>query len=177
MTELSIADLWLPMVAAGLATHILSTLAWVALPHHKPEWRKLPLSGAVGQALRTENLQPGAQYMLSDDSASATSTDDCRGMLILWQHTPHMGANIGMTLAFFFAAAATIGYLASIGLRAESPPIDIFRFTATAAALTHVAAGIPSIIWFRRKFAMDLLDGLAYSLATGAAFTLLWPAS
>ena len=34
-------DLTLPVLLSGLATHILSTLAWMVLPHHKPEWKVL----------------------------------------------------------------------------------------------------------------------------------------
>lgn len=176
MTDLALLDLWLPIVAAGLATHVLSTLAWIALPHHKPEWKHLRLGGAVGEAIRGEALGRGEQYVLTDAEAEGDPDPaKCRGMLILWNHTPSMGANIGMTLAFFFVAAATIGYLASIALVRETPRLDVFRFTATAGLLTHVAAGVPTVIWFRRKFLMDLLDGVAYALATGAAFALLWP--
>ena len=77
--------------------------------------------------------------------------------------------------AYWMASALTIGYLATIALHQETSLVDVFRFTATAGVLTHVAAGAPHIIWFRRKFLLDALDGLAYALATGAAFAWLWP--
>ncbi|MEO1496932.1 MAG: hypothetical protein AAFV43_07250 [Planctomycetota bacterium] len=176
MTDVSFLDLWLPILAAGLATHVLSTIAWVALPHHKPEWNHLPLTGTVGEAIRSEGLRDGEQYVLTDADAGDPDPAKCRGMLILWRHTPSMGANIGMTLTFFVVAAAAIGYLASMAFPAGAPSIDVFRFTATAGLLTYAAAGTPTLIWFRRKWLMDLLDGVAYALATGAAFALLWPA-
>lgn len=175
MTPVSLADLWLPILVAGLATHVLSTIAWTALPHHKPEWGFLPSEGDLDAALKAHGAEPGKQYLLSEGDPDEKDPGKCRGMVILWDHKPNMGKNIVMTLAFFFFAATTIGYLASIALGKETVPVDVFRFTATAGFLTHVLAGIPTIIWFRRKFLMDLLDGLAYSLATGAAFVLLWP--
>ena len=175
MTAVSLAELWLPILAAGLATHVLSTLFWTVSPHHRPEWGFLPAGGDVDAALKAHGATPGKQYLLSSGEPDDKDPAKCTGMVILWNHTPNMGKNIVMTLAFFFFAAATIGYLASIALGRESAPMDVFRFTATAGFLTHVLAGIPTIIWFRRKFVMDLLDGVAYALATGAAFMLLWP--
>ncbi|QDT70654.1 hypothetical protein MalM25_36090 [Planctomycetes bacterium MalM25] len=173
MTPVSLFDLWLPILVAGVAVHVLSTIAWTAAPHHKPEWKPLPLDDNLSAALK--GTEPGEQYLITTGEPGDMDPGKCQGMLIRWSHTPHMGKNIGMTLAFFLFTAFAIGYLASIALTKETPTLDVFRFTATAAFLAHVCAGIPTIIWFRRKFVMDLLDGLAYSLATGAAFALLWP--
>ncbi len=175
MTPVSLLDLWLPILVAGIAVHVLSTIAWTAAPHHKPEWKPLPLDDDLKSLLEKHATQPGEQYMLTTGEPGEMDPGKCRGMLILWRHAPSMGKNIVMTLTFFLFVALTIGYLASIALSKETTQLDVFRFTATAAFLTHVCAGIPTIIWFRRKFMMDLLDGLAYSLATGAAFALLWP--
>lgn len=173
---MSVWELWLPIVAAGFATHLLSTLAWTVLPHHKPEWRRLALGDGLDEALKSRGAEAGEQYLLStSDDEHDMDPGKCRGTLILWDHTPSMGKNIGMTLAYFFATAFAIAYLASMAFSRESAAIDLFRFTATAALLTHAVGRLPSVIWFRRKFLMDCLDGVAYALATGAAFALLWP--
>ncbi|MEN0112054.1 MAG: hypothetical protein AAF805_15140 [Planctomycetota bacterium] len=175
METWSIADLWLPIVVTGLATHVLSTLAWTVSPHHNPEWSPLPMYNDLDTLFRERGVERGTQYLLSLGAEADRDPAKCRGMLILWGHKPSMGSNIAMTLAFFFAAAVAIAYLASIGLPKSAPPVDVFRFTATVAFLTHAAAGVPTVVWFRRKFLMDFLDGVAYSLATGAAFTAFWP--
>lgn len=175
MTPVSLLDLWLPILVAGIAVHVLSTIAWTAAPHHKPEWKPLPMDDDLLAYLDKHATLRGDQYLLSSGEPGDMDPGKCHGMLILWKHKPHMGKNIVMTLTFFLFTAFAIGYLASIALGKETTQLDVFRFTATAAFLTHVCAGIPTIIWFRRKFVMDLLDGLAYSLATGAAFALLWP--
>jgi hypothetical protein len=174
MTPVTLADLWLPILVAGLATHVLSTLAWTVFPHHRSEWSHLAFA-PINDAAQALGAKPDGQYVLTDDFENCKDPSKCRGMLIYWPHKPSMGANIGMTLAFFMAAALTIGYLATIGLHKETPLVDVFRFTATAGVLTHVAAGVPHIIWFRRKFLLDALDGLVYALATGAAFAWFWP--
>ena len=59
---MSVYDLWLPILLAGLATHILSTIAWMALPHHKPEWNPLTAEDELIDLLDTKQI-PADQYM------------------------------------------------------------------------------------------------------------------
>ena len=174
MTPVSLAELWLPILVTGLVTHVLSFLAWVVLPHHKPEWKHLKFA-PVDDAITPLGAKSGEQYVLTAGEEGDLDPAKCRGTLILWGHAPSMGKNIGMTLAFFFAVTTVIAYLTTIALPKEAAPIDVFRFTATAALLCHCLGGMPHVIWFRRKILLDVVDGLAYSLATGAAFALLWP--
>lgn len=172
----AIFDLWLPILAAWISTHVLSTLAWTVLPHHKPEWKHLPYD-LVEPATSSAATEAGGQYVLTEAADGDPDPSKCRGTLVIWSRPPTMGINIGLTLAFFFVVALTIGYLASIGLHPESPPLEVFRFTATIALLTHCLGGRQLTIWFRRRWKMDMLDGLAYALATGASFALLWPSA
>lgn len=168
-------DLWLPILAATIGVHALCTLCWTALPHHKSEWTSEPMGAQLAETIRQRGFAPDAQIVLTEGEETSKDPASGRGMLILWKHKPSMGANVGMTLGFMFFAAVTIGYLASIAFDRGAPRLDVFRFTATAGLLTHAAAGVPNVIWFRRKFLMDFLDGVAYALVTGAAFAALWP--
>ena len=119
---MSVFDLTIPILVSGLATHILSTLAWMVLPHHKPEWRVLPVQDELQDWLTEKGVEPH-QYIFphTTDPAEMKSeafkqkTAKCRGMLVLWPSPANMGVNIAMTLAFFFVAAFVIGYLASLG--------------------------------------------------------------
>ena len=179
---MSVFDLWLPILLSGLATHILSTLAWMLLPHHKPEWNKLPVEDEFQDWLDEKGVAPD-QYLFPHASDPAEMKSEsfqqkqgkCRGMLVLWPAPPNMGANIGMTLGFFFVAAFLVGYVASLGLPNGALFLDVFRLVTTVAVLTHCAGQFPGIFWFRRRFAMDLVDGLAYAVATGLIFAALWP--
>lgn len=179
---MSVFDLWLPILATGIATHIASTIAWMALPHHKPEWRKLPVEDELQDWLDSKNVA-AEQYLFphTHDPEVMKSEDfqhkmqsKCRGMLILWPEPVNMGAAIGKTLAFFFVAAFMIGYLTSLA-SLDGSFMDVFRFTFTAALLTHCAGEFPGVFWFRRKVAMSLLDGLAFAIITGLLFAWLWP--
>lgn len=180
---MSVFDLWLPIVLAGLATHILSTLAWTVLPHHRPEWQRLPDEDGLHAELVRRGVPPG-QYMFPHAQSGQEAASEeyqkkqglCRGMLVLWDSPLNMGAAIGKTLTFFFVAAFIIGYLASQGLPNGAPFLKVFQFVTTAGLLTHCAGVFPNVFWFRRKVAMELVDGAAYALATGLIFAGLWPA-
>lgn len=175
-------DLWLPIALSGLATHILSTLAWTALPHHKPEWTKHPAEDDLHNLLTKGGTPPG-QYIFpftrSSEEAKSTAFQakqgKCSGMLIVWPSPTHMGKAIGLTLAAFMIIAFVIGYLASIGLPRGAEFMRVLQFVTTAGLLAHVSAKFPFVFWFRRRIIMDVVDGIAYAFATGLIFAFLWP--
>ncbi|MEZ6070264.1 MAG: hypothetical protein R3C10_08290 [Pirellulales bacterium] len=179
---MTVFDLWLPILLSGLATHVISTLAWMVLPHHKSEWRGLDAEDQFQDWIDKHQVPPG-QYVFPhtqdmEEMKSAGFREKqarCRGMLVLWPTPPQMGVNIALTLAFFFVAAFVIGYLASLGLPPGADFLRVFRFVTTAALLTHCAGKFPGVFWFRRRVAMDLVDGVAFAVATGLIFAALWP--
>lgn len=173
---MSVFELWLPILLGGIAVHVAATLAWTVLPHHKPEWPRLDAEEDLLSWLGEKQVSPG-QYLFPHPEASEGKDPGCRGRLVLLPAPPNMGANIGLTLGFFLASTFVIGYLASLGLPRGAAFIDVFQFVFTAGFLTHVFAGIPTIIWFRRKCLMDFVDGFAYSLILAALFAGMWPAA
>ena len=60
---MTVYDLWLPILLTGLATHLLSTLAWTVLPHHKPEWNQFPGEDDFQDLVQSQQVPPG-QYMV-----------------------------------------------------------------------------------------------------------------
>lgn len=182
--SVTVYELWLPILLAGLATHILSTLAWTVLPHHKPEWQKLPGEDEIHGAISAQNVPPG-QYLLPFASEPAEMNSDdykqkqakCYGMVVLWGSPLSMGTAILKTLIFFMVVAFSIGYLASMALKPGDDFMTVFRFAGTAGILAHCAGLFPGVFWFRRKLAMDLLDKLVWALVTGLIFAAMWPAA
>ena len=181
---MTVYELWLPILIAGLATHILSTIFWTVSPHHKPEWNVLPIEDDLIDLLDSKQV-PANQYIFPfartpdemKDVQYQSKMGKCRGMLILWPSPPNMGAAIGKTLAFFFIAAFSVGYVASLGLEKGDTFAAVFRFVATVALLTHVYAKFPHVFWFQRQIGMEVLDGVVYAIATGLIFAAMWPAA
>ena len=181
---MNVVDLWLPILLTGLATHILSTIAWMILPHHKPEWKRLPLEDEFLGWMH-KNSVPSGQYIFPYAGDGAEAQSDAfkqkqskgTGMLTVWPTPTNMGKAIGFTFAYFMFAAFVIGYLSSIALPAGAPFMRVLQFTTTVGLVMFCAAHFPHAFWFRRKVAMELLDGCAFAFATGLIFASLWPSA
>ena len=181
---MSVFDLWIPIVAAGLATHILSTLAWTVSPHHKQEYQKLPNEDEIQDALAAKNVTEG-QFMFpfAQDGKEMNSDEykakqgKCTGLLILWGKPVNMGIAIVQTLTFFMIVAFVIAYLASLALPKGDTFMHVFQFVTTAGLLAHCAGLFPGNFWFKHKVALDLLDKAIYAVVTGLIFASLWPAA
>jgi hypothetical protein len=177
---MSVIELWMPIVATGIATHIYSTLAWTVLPHHKPEWTKLPEEDETYQTL--ERI-PAGQYVFPHASSQQDMQTESfqkkmksrSGMLVIWPSPTNMGKAIIQTLVSYLVVAFVIGYLASISLSKGAEFMKVMQFTMTAGLLAHIAAKFPFVFWFRRRIIMDVLDGVIFALITGAIFAALWP--
>jgi hypothetical protein len=177
---MNVYDLWLPIVLTGLATHILSTLAWTVLPHHRPEWQKHAKEDELLELLRSS---PAGQFIFPyaasgeemKSEAYKSKMGKCQGMLVLWATPISMGKAIGLTLLSFLVIAFVIGYVASIALPRGTEFMRVVQLVTTVGLLAHVAARFPNVFWFRRKSAMEVLDGVVFAIVTGLIFASLWP--
>ncbi len=181
---MTVYDLVWPILLSGLATHFLSTLFWTAMPHHKPEWQGMPAEDEFMDWTKKHSLNSG-QYVFPfcADGKEAASAEfkqkqgTCNGMLIFWPTPTHMGKAIALTLTFFIIAAFVIGYLASLALQPGASFMKVFQFVTTAGLLAHCSAKFPFVFWFRRKIGMEIIDGVAYAVATGLIFSAMWPSA
>lgn len=178
---MTVYELWLPILAAGLATHVLCTIAWTVMPHHRPEWQKLPDEDRLHKTF-TESVPPGQYVFPHARDGKTANTEEfqkkyqaCSGMLIVWSSPTSMGKAILCTLTSLMVVAFVIGYLASLALPRGAEFIKVLQFTMTAGLLAHIAAKFPFVFWFRRKIILDVLDGVVYAVATGLIFAALWP--
>jgi len=180
---MSVFELWLPIVMSGIATHLASTLAWTVLPHHKPEWQKLPAEDGLRDLLDQRQIAAGqylfphahgAEQMASPEYKEKLATR-CRGMLVLWATPPNMGRAIALTFAYFLVVAFATGYIASVAFAPAAARIDVFRLVFTVGLLCHAASPFPAVFWFRQRWAMNVLDGVAYAVITAGLFAWLWP--
>ena len=177
-------SLWIPIVAAALATHIASTIAWTVAPHHKPDVTPLPDDQLIGELIKKNNLGPGA-YMFPGIDYNDWNNPEVKarfdagpfGMVMIW-NKPNMGINIGLTLLFFFVASFFLGYVASVALEPGAPFMKVFQLVGTVGVMTYCFASVPNDIWFRRPtrwFLTNKLDGIIYGLIAGLVFASLWP--
>ena len=183
----SVVDLWLPIVLAAVAVFIASFLAWMVLPHHKPDVKRLDDEEGLLADIRSKNPNPGV-YMfpwytpqdLKDPEKKKRHQAGPNGMLILWPGPPNMGANLVKTFILYLVVGICVGYVGGLHLSPGAGFMPAFRFTGTVAMMSYCLALVPSAIWFGRSLratTMDILDGLVYGGVTGLVFGWLWPAA
>lgn len=184
--DITILDLWMPIVVSAAIVFVASAIAWMVLPHHKGDWRGLPNEGAFLETLRSGNVPPG-QYMfpycegptdLKDPEKKKRYEQGPHGSISVWPGPPNMGAKMGYSFLFYVVVGVFVGYLGVTTLPTNPAYLDVFRVTGCAAVLAYCFGFIPNAIWFSkplRSVMMDIIDGVIYGLLTAGTFGWLWP--
>ena len=180
-------SLWLPVLVAAAAVWIASAIAWMALPHHKNDFSKLPNEDGVAEALRKLGLRPG-QYMLpfmqdmKDCKSPAAVKKFEDGPLALLRvrknGVPTMGPSLTLYFLYCFLVAFVTAYVARHTLTYGAPFQDVFRLTGTIAVASYALATIPESIWMWRPWSVTIksvCDAIVYGVITGLIFAWLWP--
>lgn len=181
----STTDLWLPVLVATVAVFLLSMIAWTVAPHHKPEARPLGDERSLFGLIKGQQIAPSSYYFPYCD-ASEMKTDEGRrrytegpwGRLMLYSKPPSMGASLLGSFVLYLVVSVALAFLGSETIAPGETFARVMTVMGTGAVLAYTAAVMPQIIWFDRRwkvFAAHLFDGVAYGLATGASFALLWP--
>jgi hypothetical protein len=180
-------SLWLPVLVAAAAVWIASAIVWMALPHHKSDFSKLPSEDGVADALRKLGLKPG-QYMLPH----MTDMKDCKDPAVVKRFedgpialirvnpngVPKMGKSLTLYFLYCFLVSFVTAYVARHTLTFGAPFESVFRLTGTIAVASYTLALLPESIWMGRPWGATIksvCDSIAYGVMTGLIFAWLWP--
>jgi hypothetical protein len=183
----SLIDLWLPILVSSVVVFFASFLAWMVLPHHKPDIQFLDDEDAFAGALKNQAIKPGC-YMFPGCDPASMKTDEGKarfkagpwGTLSLQASPPNFGRNLGLVFAFYVVVSVFVAYIAHFSLHPGDGFMSVFRVAGVAGIACYCLGFIPGGIFFGRSvrsMAMDLIDGVVYGLLTGAVFGMLWPAA
>lgn len=180
-----LSDLWLPILLSAIALHFSSFLAWVVLPHHFGDKKKLDQEDQVMDLVRNLKIPPG-NYMFpyaqtKKEQGSAEFQEKYNsgptGCLDVYAKI-NMGANLAWTLVYFLVTATVIGYITHVACipgAEETNFLKVFRFAGTVGILTYASSGILNRIWFKARITTDFVDGVVFGLILGLIFAALYP--
>lgn len=195
-----LTHLWLPILASAAAVWVASALAWMAIGHHKNDWKALPDEQGFIDSLKRMGIPPGTYGFPEFRRCQGMSKQEKMALWEEMQKSPmgllrvwgpiSMGKNMVLTFLVFLAVSVLVGYLGWVTLGhgataagglAELPRPDfakVMQVTGTAGILAYCFASLPNDIWFQRsgrEMLTSLIDGIAFGLITGAVFGWLWP--
>lgn len=105
------------------------------------------------------------------------------GHITLWKTPVSMGKNMILTFLVYLAISTLLAYVGwtSLGPAPAGEGFSrAFRAMATMGVASYAFSFIPGMLWFGaygRAILMNVIDGVAYGLITGAIFAPMWPAA
>ena len=185
--EVSILQLWLPvLVGTGLAW-IASGLIHMVIKYHNSDYQQLENEEAVLEALRGGSQKMGLHQFpycgdmknMNDEGVQAKFNKGPVGILALVPNgMPPMGKLMAQQISYFLVGSVLIAYTATLALDPGADYMNVFRFVASVGILAFGWACIPYSIWFGMQWSMTikyLVDAGIYSLVVAGTFAWLWP--
>jgi hypothetical protein len=190
MDMVGIFALWLPILLAGVAVFLTSSVVHMVLPHHRKDFRKVPDEDGVMAALRQFNLPPG-DYVTpnTEGDMAAMKTPEFQakldaGPLVVMTVMPKgtftasMAKTMGILFLFCVLVSFLVAYAAELALPAGADYMRVFRFTTTVAFGFYALGQWPRSIWYRSSWSTTLkstADSFLYGLMTAGVLGWLWP--
>lgn len=178
--------LWLPILISAGVVWIASAIVWMALPHHKRDYIRLPDEDSFIEFVRRSGIRPG-NYVFPDfrgreamksERINKLLEEGPVGHLSVWQSPLTMGGKLVATFLVYLAVSVGIAYLTRVALPGAAPFGKVFQIAGTAGVLAYSFSFIPNGVWFgayRRTLVASFFDGIAFGCITGAIFAWFWP--
>lgn len=182
-----LAHLWLPILLSAAAVWVAAAIAWMALPHHRGDFRRLPDQARFLEAVKGLGVSAGTYQFpfcsshkeaMSPEGQALFKNNPC-GTLVVFGNVS-MGRNMVLSFLVYLAVSFLLAYVGALTLPAGSEFSKVFQVLGTVGVLSYCFAFLPGGIWFSaapRALLMNFIDGIAYGFITGAIFAALWPAA
>ena len=176
-----VVGLWLPILVGTIVLWFLSFFAWVLLPHHFGDFKKVEIEDELMDLIRDSNI-PSGNYMFPQSGSKQEQgskefgeryAKGPRGTLNVY-NMPNMPMNMVKTILFFFVTVFTIAYITSVACPEGTEFMRVFRIAGTIGVLTYGSSNILHRVWFTARMLTDIVDGVVYGLVLGLIFALLW---
>jgi len=185
--SVSVSELWLVILLAGLLCWFASALIHMLMKYHNADYKPLPNEDEVSKLLSTHSPAPALYSMpycadmktMGEESMQKKFAAGPVAMIsVMPNGMPPMGKLLTQQILFFIAGSCMIGYLASISIGANADFMMVFRHVFITSFLTYGWAQIPYSIWMGQPWSncvRYLIDALIYAGVTAGIFASLWP--
>ena len=185
--SVSVSELWLAILLAGLLCWIASALIHMLIKYHNADYKGLTNEEAVSAALAEKDPIPALYTLpycidmkaMGEEHIQKKFNDGPVAMITIMPNgMPPMGKLLTQQILFFIFGSFLIGYLATLSISTNADFMMVFRQVFVAAYLTYGRAQIPYSIWMGQPWSnciRYMLDALIYAAVTASTFAFLWP--
>lgn len=178
-------DLWLPILVSAVVVFFASFVAWMVLPHHKPDFQNLRDEGSFLKMMKDAGIGPGV-YLFPGCDPKSLKTEEGKaryqtgpwGVLMMHKGPAKFGRNLALVLGFYLVVGVFVAYLSHLARAPGADFMGVMRVAGTAGIAAYCLGGIPHGLFFGRTpraMAVDCLDGIVFGVLTGVVFAWLWP--
>ncbi|MAB88446.1 MAG: hypothetical protein VX913_04335 [Planctomycetota bacterium] len=186
--DLTLIDLWLPILASAVAVFTISSLFHLVIGRHRHDWKPVGDEDALMDLLRGQGVAAGmytwphcADPKNMDEAFMTKFAKGPSGVLTVHPTGPFsMGAQLAKWFGFSLSCGVVAAYICTATAVDGSAFMPVFQIAGAVSFVCYSWSGIMDSIWKGVPWAITvsyLIDGLIYGLATGAAFGLLWPSA
>lgn len=187
--NVSLVELWIPILLGTLLVWIGSALIHMLLKYHDGDYQRLSNENEVMDAVRAGNPSRGLHAFphvvdmskMKEESVQARFDKGPVGFLIVGENgIPAMGRLMSQQIAHFLIGCFLIAYCASLALPPGASYFEVFRFVMSVAFLTFGWAVVPYSIWYGFQWSVTgkfLVDALIYAALIAGTFAGFWPAA
>lgn len=182
--NLSMWDLWLPMIVSAVFVFITSCVLWMASPLHKQDFKDPgDGEGPLLECLRRPCFEPGVYFVpwtkgWPKDPEAVEKRDRGPWALVTVVPKPNFRANCAAWGVHQLVVAMLVAYALSLTFHTGSHWMSIARSAATIGLLAHGGYAVPLSIWHGlpwKQLPGRLLDAAVYTALTAGTFAWFWP--
>lgn len=182
-----LSALWMPIVVSAVFVLIALLLIHGLLGWHKDDMQAVPGEATVLETLRGLNVSPGDyRFPYARTTAEMTAPEFVEkmkrgpvGIMSVWPNGEiNMGKMLGQWFVYSLFIAVLAAYATGRTLGQAASFLEVFRVSGTITFCCYVVAHWQNWIWWGKGTRFTLthsLDGIIYTLITGATFGWLWP--
>jgi len=185
---MSVTQLWLPILVSSVVVFIVSAMAWMVLPHHKEDIKKLPDEKAWFEHLKQADLSPGTYMWPQAVTPEEMKSEEFKtrydagpwGNLNILPAKPNFGLNLLLVFLVYAVIGTLVAYVTGRVNGAGAGFAAVFPVATAAAILGYCTGALPGAIFMAKpaRFVFtDFVDALAYAILTGLVFAMLWPSA
>jgi hypothetical protein len=184
--DVSLVDLWLPILIAAVCVFFASSIIWMLLPYHKKDIQFLPNEQELTGKVSEMNITPGLYMFPNCQTSDEMRSDEFKqrfengpwGIITVMGAKPNFATNLLKTFIAYLVITIFVAYITAASIPAGAEYLAVFQIAGAAGVLGHCMGGLAGDFFLGKptRFVFTgLIDGVIFALITAGVIASMWP--